>query len=320
MPCSVSNGPPMKIFLSHASESKALVCRLTEPLPSHVSIWLDRDAMAPGQRFAPRIETAIRRDCDFVLVFIDEHALASDWVRRETELALQRQQALQRTYVLPVLLQDVGSRMKTLGIDPEEMLYLEATDHSDVGLANAARTLAAELFKHCSTMIETLRSADRRRMLDHLAEELTEFKQVAFKWQASMGNSLAVLSVNQAAFDHVRDSLAAYNAVCERFIPRLALHRDRITSAWRDRRSLCEDVREVLASIENDIYRGALLRLNEVVESIHRLDASGGAAPQELEQLDAQKEALTAASGAALERMSAQVAELIGDLESELEP
>ena len=309
----------MKIFLSHASESKALVRRLTEALPSHVSIWLDRDAMAPGQRFAPRIEAAIRNDCDFVLVFIDEHALDSDWVKRETALALQRQQALQRTYVLPVLLQDVGARMKALGIDPEEMLYLEATDHSEDGVAAAARTLAEELFKHCSMMIETLRSADRRRMHDELAEESTEFKQVAFMWQASMGNSLAVLSVNQAAFDHVRDSVAAYNAVCERFIPRLALHRDRITAAWRERRSLCEDVREVLASIENDVYRGAMFRLNEVIESIHHLDASGGVPAEEIARLDAQKEALNAAARAALERMSAQLAELIGDLDSELE-
>ena len=310
----------MKIFLSHASENKALVRRLVEPLPPHVSVWLDRDAMAPGQRFGPRIEAAIRRDCDFVLLFIDEHALVSDWVQREATLALQRQQALQRAYVLPVLLHDVGARMKVLGIDPEQMLYLDATDHSDEGLKCAAQTLAEELFKHCSMLVETLRSADRRLMLDELADEITEFKQVAFRWQASMGNSLAVLSVNQAAFDHVRESVEAYNAVCERFIPRLALHRDRITAAWRDRRSLCEDVRSVLASVENDVYRGAMFRLNEVIESIHRLDAAGGASADEVLGLDAEKEALNQAGRAALERMSAQVAELIGALERALEP
>ncbi|HET6599139.1 MAG TPA: toll/interleukin-1 receptor domain-containing protein, partial [Burkholderiaceae bacterium] len=199
-----TNARAMRIFLSHASESKALVRRLTEPLPPHVSIWLDRDMMGPGHRFGPRIEAAISHDCDFVLVFIDEYALASDWVRRETALALERQVALQRTYVLPILLQDVGARMKELGIDPQEMLYLDATDRSPEGVAAAARMLGEELFKHCSAMIETLRNADRRKMLDELASELTEFKQVAFMWQASMGNSLAVLSSNQAAFDHVR--------------------------------------------------------------------------------------------------------------------
>ena len=310
----------MKIFLSHASESKALVRRLTEPLPPHVSIWLDRDMMGPGHRFGPRIEAAIRRDCDFVLVFIDEHALASDWVKRETALALQRQMDLQRTYVLPVLLQDMGPRMKELGIDPEEMLYLEATDHSDEGIAAAARTLAEELFKHCSTMIETLRNADRRRLLDELSGELTEYQQVAFQWLASMGNSLAVLSVNQAAFDHVRDSLAAYNAVSDRFIPRLGLHRDRITAAWRDRRSLCEDVRELIGFIDGDVYRGAMFKLNDAIEMIHHLDASGGADATEIARLDAAKERLIEAASAALERMNAQAAELVGDLERELEP
>lgn len=310
----------MRIFLSHASESKPLVVRLTEPLPPHVQVWLDRDALAAGQRFGPRIEAAIRRDCDFVLVFIDEHALASDWVKRETALALQRQADLQRAFVLPVLLQPLGARMKELGIDPEEMLYIDATDSSDDGVARAARLLGDELFKHSSVMIESLRNADRRAMLDALSAEVTEYKQVAFRWQASMGNSLAVLSTNQAAFDHVRETLAAYNEVGERFVPRLALHRDRITAAWRDRRSLCEDVREVLAAIENDVYRGAMFRLNEVIEAIHHLDASGGAPAEELAALDARKDALNEAARAALERMSAQTAELIGDLESELEP
>ncbi|HOM11924.1 MAG TPA: toll/interleukin-1 receptor domain-containing protein [Rubrivivax sp.] len=310
----------MRIFLSHASPSKARVVRLTEPLPPHVQVWLDRDALAAGQRFAPRIEAAIRRDCDFVLVFIDEHALASDWVRRETALALQRQADLQRAFVLPVLLQPLGVRMAELGIDPEQMLYIDATDASDEGIARAAALLGAELFKHCSRMIETLRNTDRRAMLDALSAEVTEYQQVAFRWQASMGNSLAVLSTNQAAFDHVRDTLAAYNEVSERFIPRLALHRDRITAAWRERRSLCEDVREVLACIDHEVYRGAMFALNEVIEAIHHLDAAGGAPAAELAALDARKDTLNAAARDALEAMSARSAELIGDLESELEP
>jgi len=63
-----------------------------------------------------------------------------------------------------------------------------------------------------------------------------------------------------------------------------------------------------------------MFRLNEVIESIHRLDAAGGASADEVLGLDAEKEALNEAARAALERMSAQVAELIGDLERELEP
>lgn len=309
----------MKIFLSHASESKPLVRSLTEPLPAHVSIWLDRDAMAPGQRFDRRIRAAIERECDFVLVFVDEHALASDWVKQETAMALQRQVALQRTFVIPVLLREVQGALAGLGLDPQETLYLDATDLSEAGIAASARTLAEELFKHCSMLVETLRSADRRRLLDEWAGELTEFQQAAFRWQASMQHSLAVLSGNQEAFDHVRDTLAEYNRVADRFIPRLALHRDRITAAWHDRRSLCEDMRDLVAAVEVDVYRGALFRLNEVLGALQRLADGGAATPEEIARLDTEKDALTQAARTALERVSADSADLIGDLARELE-
>lgn len=311
----------MKIFLSHASESKALVRRLTEPLPPHVSIWLDRDMMATGHRFGPRIDAAIQRQCDFVLVFIDEHALASSWVQHETKLALQRQADLQRTYLLPVLLQDVGPAMKGLGIDPEQMLYLDATDHSEPGIAASARRLADELFMHCSLLVETLRDADRRRLLDELGADITEYKQVAFMWQASMGHSIAVLAGNQAAFDQVRESLAAYNRAADRIIPRLIEHRERITAAWRDRRSLCEDVRSLLASIDADVYRGAMFRLNDTLEAIQQLVGEGRSLPppDEIARLDAEKDRLNEAARQALERMTVAAADVIGDLERELD-
>lgn len=49
-----------------------------------------------------------------MLVLIDGHALASDWVKREAALALDCRAALQRTYVLSIPLQDVGPHMKEL--------------------------------------------------------------------------------------------------------------------------------------------------------------------------------------------------------------
>jgi hypothetical protein len=79
-------------------------------------------------------------------------------------------------------------------------------------------------------------------------------------------------------------------------------------------------VRELLASIENDVYRGAMFRLNDAIEMIHRLDAAGGAEPAEIARLDVEKERLNEAARDALERMSARTADLIGDLERELDP
>ena len=153
-------------------------------------------------------------------------------------MALQRQS--QRTFVIPVLLREgCKGALASLGLDPQETLYLDATDLSDAGIAASARTLAEELFKHCCSMlVETLRNADRRRLLDDWAGELTEFQQAAFRWRASMQHSLTVLSGNSGP-SHMRATRwPNTNRVADRFI-RAWLHRDRITAAWHDRRSLC---------------------------------------------------------------------------------
>ena len=63
----------MKVFLSHASESKPRVRRLTQGLPRHVEVWLDADELEAGQKFPQHIERGIREECDFVLVFVDGH-------------------------------------------------------------------------------------------------------------------------------------------------------------------------------------------------------------------------------------------------------
>lgn len=311
----------MKIFLSHASASKPLVRRLTEALPPHVERWLDQDELSTGQKFGKHIEAGIRLECDFLIVFIDEAALASDWVQREVGIGLERQRDLQRPFVLPVLLGDVRVRMHEIGLPADEWLYLDARDHSDAGLAASADRLQAELFKHASELVERLRDVDRRALIDSLAEELADYEQVAFRWVAAMGNRIEVIATVQASFDHVRDCLAAYNAVADRFIPRLPTHRDRLTAAWRDRRSLCRDIAELVDEVEDEVYRGALYDLNEVLGLIHQTMLAHDKGPLDAAALataEARKTELLARAHSALERMTRHASELFGDLTSEL--
>jgi len=312
----------MKIFLSHASPSKPLVRRLTERLPPHVECWLDQDELGAGQKFAQHIEHCIRNESDFLLVFIDEAALTSEWVRREVGLGLQRHRDLQRPFVLPVLLADVHERMHELGLPADEWLYLDARDLSDAGLDASAAALQAELFKHASALIERLRSTDRRALIDGFAAELAEFEQAAFRWVGSLANRYEVLISVQASIDHLRDCLAAYNAVADRFIPRLPMHRDRLCAAWRDRRSLCKHIAELIDLVEDGIYRGALFDLNEVLGMLHEAmvaDAARRLDAQTLAGYEARKTELLAKAQAALERMTREASELVGDLTSELE-
>jgi hypothetical protein len=312
----------MKIFLSHASPSKPLVRRLTAALPPHVECWLDQDELASGQKFAKRIEDCIRNDSDFLVVFIDQPALESEWVRREVSLGLERHRDLQRPFVLPVLLDDVHERMHELGLPADEWLYLDARDLSDMGLAASAAALQAELFKHASQLVERLRSVDRRALIDGFAAELAEYEQVAFRWMGAMANRVEVLISVQASIDHLRDCLAAYNAVSDRFIPRLPMHRDRLSAAWRDRRSLCRDIAELIDQVEDKVYRGAMFDLNEVLGMVHQTmvaDAEGRLDDATLAAQEARKTELLAKAQAALDKMTHDASELFGDLTSELD-
>jgi hypothetical protein len=312
----------VRVFLSHASEAKPLVRRLTAALPRHVDIWLDTEELRLGQKFAQHIERGIRLECDFVIVFVDRHALASDWVRRETEMALKRGMDLQRDFVLPVLIDDVGARLGELGLAADKLIHLDASDTSDEGIAASARLLEAELFKLASILVEQLRSHDRRVLLDHFAAELAEFEQVAFRWLASMSNTLAVLSLEGPAVDHARDCLAAYNAVADRFIPRLSVHRDQLCAGWRESKALCNHVHRLVDFIEDGVYRGTMFRMNEVLRMAHDIGALADTAqPADAAAIaaqDAKKDNIIGLARASLAKMTEESSELVNDLTSEL--
>ncbi len=307
----------MKIFLSHASPSKARVRRLVAGLPRHVDLWLDQDELSVGYRFGRHIESAIAEECDFMVVFLDEAALASTWVKKEVALGLQREADLDRSFVIPVLLDDVFARIAEVG-PLGDRLYLQAWDTSEAGDVRAAQQLSEQLFALTSRMVENLRNLGRRGMLDAFARELAAYKQVAFMWRQLLGNRLAVLSTNQALFDQVADAVKAYNRVADDFIPRLSMHRDRLTAAWSEHRGLSEDIRDLADEIENRVYRGALLRLNRLHEIVHALDATGGADATTMAGYELEQKLILEETARALEDMSRRATRLVGALEREL--
>lgn len=307
----------MKLFLSHASAAKPIVRRIVERLPKHVDCWLDQDELSPGYQFGRHIESAIAEECDFLIVFIDGPAFESEWVRHETAAGLRREADLGRPFVVPVLLADVQARIGEIGA-LEDRLYLAGWDTSDAGVADTADRLAAQLFALASRMIESQRGMGRRGLLDAFARELAAYKQVAFMWRELLCNSLTALSTNQALFDQVAAAVKDYNRVGDDFIPRLALHRDRLTSAWADHRGLCADIREVLGDIENRVYRGAMLQLNRIHEFVHRMIAGPAVNATTFRRYEREQREVLAAAGKALDEMTQASTRLVASLEREI--
>jgi hypothetical protein len=151
----------MRVFLSHASRDKPLVREIRRHLPEHVTAWIDEQNLLFGEDLEQSLRRAITSDSDFLLLFISQDSVQSEWVGRELKWALARERRIGRTFVLPVLL----DREAWDEIEPEEFRrrkYLLISDFSEPGVADLASRIKDELFAWVSRHLE-VESWNKRR-------------------------------------------------------------------------------------------------------------------------------------------------------------
>jgi hypothetical protein len=95
----------MRIFLSHRSRDKALVREFRSLLPRFLDTWLDEESLSWGDSFPAELRSSIQSGVDFLIIFLDNDALNSEWVKQELKWAIEREKELKRTFVLPILLE-----------------------------------------------------------------------------------------------------------------------------------------------------------------------------------------------------------------------
>ena len=93
--------------LSYATEDRAFVEKLYADLQQHsISCWYAPHDLKAGDKLRTQIYEAIQKK-DKLLLVLSEHAVASDWVEREVELAFERERQPPETLVLfPIRLDD----------------------------------------------------------------------------------------------------------------------------------------------------------------------------------------------------------------------
>ncbi|MDQ3800511.1 MAG: toll/interleukin-1 receptor domain-containing protein [Acidobacteriota bacterium] len=137
-------------------------------LPSHVNSWLDERQIRVGEDFHQVLQTAILDETDFVIIFLDRNATASEWVQRELSWALERERELSRVFILPVLLEDVWNE-----VQPEEFRkrkYLKCFEQTERNVRNLAEELKDELFAWLSTNLSREKGLEewKKRKMDLL--------------------------------------------------------------------------------------------------------------------------------------------------------
>ncbi len=91
-------------FISHSSHNQHFVEILCHDLrKAGVSCWYADESLYPGERFPASIAKTIQSR-EKVLVVLSKHALKSDWVRREVELAQQKESKRKKDVLVPIRL------------------------------------------------------------------------------------------------------------------------------------------------------------------------------------------------------------------------
>ncbi|WP_245738920.1 toll/interleukin-1 receptor domain-containing protein [Nitrosomonas marina] len=91
------------IFLSHTHADKAFVRKLAADLEAHgVRYWLDEAEIKVGQSLIKKIRQGLD-GVDFVAAILSPDSIASPWVQRELDVAMNQEISGRQVKVLPIL-------------------------------------------------------------------------------------------------------------------------------------------------------------------------------------------------------------------------
>ncbi|WP_019956691.1 TIR domain-containing protein [Yoonia vestfoldensis] len=135
----------MKIFLSHSSRQKLLVREVRRQLPDFIDVWLDEKDINLGDNLYETLDHAVRNDSNYVLLFLDDFAAKSDWVKKEIEWALDKELNVNSPVLLPFVVEK--SALSVISqYDLDKRKYISCLDFSEETIASACRQLVNELF------------------------------------------------------------------------------------------------------------------------------------------------------------------------------
>ena len=259
----------MRVFFSHAWEDKPLALELAR-LPSYVQGWVDIRELQGGQELDPTIIESIE-DSHVFLTLISRVSLAKLYVSKELAWALENEEKKDRVFVLPVMLESgivldasAGAAFCRLG----SRLYVNATDHSEQGLAAARAAIADTLFHWTSDWLERLepRGDRNRRFVEQLEAQLIEYRTRLLAVKAALAWPLPTL-VQADALAHLIYVKDRYNAFTEVFVPRLGQLDNEVR--WRFGTSAQRGFKRFRDFLVDEVYQGAAFALNDVIESIN---------------------------------------------------
>ena len=145
----------LSIFLSHTAQDKAFVRKLARDLDNHgVKYWLDEAEIKIGESLIEKIRQGID-EVDYVAVILSPCSVASPWVQREVDVAINQEIQGKGVKVLPIMYESCELPGFLLG-----KLYVDFTEESKY----------AEAFKR---LVESISVVFNKRALEPGSDNLT---------------------------------------------------------------------------------------------------------------------------------------------------
>ena len=303
----------MRLFISHAWEDKALALDLTR-LPEFVKSWVDIQELSGGQLLDTSIIRAIE-DCHIFVVLLSQISVKRNWVAKEVEWALEREELKDRVFVLPLIL---DSDLDIASCPPPfdrltDRLYLDVSDRSETGLAESRRVIEKTLFHWSSDWLERLEpEGDSNRLFsEQLERDLLEYQVRLFDVKAMLAWPLTTLVTDDAVM-HLIKVKDRYNEFTESFIPRIAGLDAELR--WRFGVAAQRAFKQLATFIRNDVYHGAAYALNDIIESVNAYESQLSTNADALAEAETRREQRVAALEPVMTELTHRTASYIDTL------
>ncbi len=106
----------IKLFISYSNEDGEVVASIINQLPKLVDVWIDKERLLIGEDIKSKLNDVITTKTDFVLLFLSEKSINSEWVRKEIKYAMALENKICRNIILPVMIGENEDLIK-LGIE-----------------------------------------------------------------------------------------------------------------------------------------------------------------------------------------------------------
>lgn len=165
----IQKNKSLTIFWSHSSRDKSIVREIRDQIDikiaPYIDNWIDEDKMVTGEHLSDSIREAIENTSDYFVIFISKYSVNSDWVQKEVLWGVKKEREMGRTFILPILLDDVMEELKNQWgeIDNdyfEQKIYLKVPNMS----ANAIKYVANKLSNDLKELIRRNNFSEAQQM------------------------------------------------------------------------------------------------------------------------------------------------------------